>query len=138
MMIPGLMRHPASHAVLLSILVAGLTTGCLGLWRGDYYAGITNGGLDTCVPFNFDVSIEEGAQIRGLAATTYPWGTVSWEVTGAIVEGDIHLQTRAADPRAPQQLIRWGGSRRAISLEVTEEGTAPGCSAPRTAVLNRK
>jgi hypothetical protein len=54
------------------------------------------------------------------------------------VEGDIHLETRAADPRAPQQLVRWGGSRRAISLEVVEEGTAPGCSAPRTATLNRK
>jgi hypothetical protein len=137
-MIPGLTRQPASRAVLLSILVGGLTAGCLGLWRGDYYSGITNGGLDTCVPFNFDVSIEEGAQIRGLAATTYPWGTVSWDVTGVIVEGDIHLETRAADPRAPQQLIRWGGSRRAVSLVVTEETTGQGCSEPRTARLDRK
>jgi len=124
---------------LLFPIVAWLAAaGCIGLWRGDYYAGITNGGLDTCVPFNFDVSIEEGAQIRGLAATTYPWGTVSWNVTGVIVEGDIHLETRADDPRAPQQLIRWGGERRAVSLVVTEETTAPGCSGPRTARLDRK
>jgi hypothetical protein len=126
------------RVVLLVSIVGWLVAGCLGVWRGDYYAGITTGRVDTCVPFNFDVSIEEGAQIRGLAATTYPWGTVSWDVTGVIVEGDIHLETRAADPRAPQQLVRWGGSRRAISLEVVEEGTAPGCSAPRTATLNRK
>ena len=126
------------RAVLLVVIEAWLVAGCIGLWRGDYYAGITNGGLDTCPPFNFDVSVEEGARIRGLAATTYSWGTVSWEVTGVIVEGDIHLETRAADPRAPQQLVRWGGQRRAIALEVAEEGTAQGCSAPRTARLDRK
>ena len=125
--------------VLLFPIVAGLAAaGCIGLWRGDYYAGITNGGLDTCVPFNFDVSIEEGGRILGLAATTYPWGTVSWTVTGMIVDLDIHLETRADDPRAPQQLVRWQGKRRAIALQVTEEGTSQGCSAPRTATLNRK
>jgi hypothetical protein len=137
-MIGTAMARTTRRSILLAPLVAWLAAGCLGLWRGDYYAGITNGGLDACVPFNFDVSIEEGARIMGLAATTYPWGTVSWTVTGVIVEGDIHLETRADDPRAPQQLIRWGGSRRAISLEVTEEGTAPGCPGPRTATLNRK
>jgi len=115
-----------------------MAAGCIGLVRGDYYAGITNGGLDNCPPFNFDVSIEEGARIMGLAATTYPWGTVSWTVTGVIVEGDIHLETRADDPRAPQQLVRWKGQRRAISLEVAEETAGQACSAPRTATLNRK
>jgi hypothetical protein len=137
-MTPAPITRPTWRTLLLGPLMAWLAAGCIGLVRGDYYAGITNGGLDACLPFNFDVSIEEGARIRGLAATTYPWGTVSWDVTGVIVEGDIHLETRAADPRAPQQLIRWKGSRRAISLEVTEETTAPGCPAPRTAVLNRK
>jgi hypothetical protein len=126
------------RAVLLVPVVAWLVAGCIGLWRGDYYAGITSGGLDTCVPFNFDVSIEEGGRIMGLAATTYPWGTVSWTVTGMIVDGKIHLETRADDPRAPRQLVRWGGERRAIALEVAEETTAQGCSAPRTARLNRK
>jgi hypothetical protein len=126
------------RAVLLVPVVAWLVAGCIGLWRGDYYAGITSGGLDTCVPFNFDVSIEEGGRIMGLAATTYPWGTVSWNVTGMIVDGKIHLETRADDPRAPQQLVRWGGERRAIALEVAEETTAQGCSAPRTARLDRK
>ena len=122
----------------LPLMVGLLATGCIGLLRGDYYAGITNGGLDTCVPFNFDVSIEEGGRIMGLAATTYPWGTVSWNVSGMIVDGKIHLETRADDPRAPQQLIRWGGERRAIALEVAEEGAAPGCSGPRVARLDRK
>jgi hypothetical protein len=124
--------------VRLLPIVAWLLAGCIGLLRGDYYAGITNGGLDACPPFNFDVSIEEGGRIMGLAATTYPWGTVSWDVTGMIADGKIHLETRAADPRAPQQLVRWGGERRAIALEVAEEGTAEGCSAPRTARLDRK
>jgi hypothetical protein len=128
----------AWRVLLLGPLVAWLAGGCIGLLRGDYYAGITTGGLDVCVPFNFDVSIEEGGRIMGLAATTYPWGTVSWDVTGVVADGDIHLETRAADPRAPQQLVRWGGRRRAIALEVTEEGTAAGCPGPRTATLNRK
>ena len=125
-------------ARLLSPVAWLLAAGCIGLWRGDYYAGITNGGLDACVPFNFDVSIEEGGRIMGLAATTYPWGTVSWNVSGMIVDGKIHLETRADDPRAPQQLIRWGGQRRAIALDVTEETSAPGCPGPRTATLSRK
>src|SRR5262245_36524490 len=137
-MIVTAIARTARRWIVLGPLVAWLGTGCIGVWRGDYYAGITNGGLDTCPPFNFDVSIEEGARIQGLAATTYPWGTVSWSVTGVIVEGDIHLETRADDPRAPQQLVRWKGQRRAISLEVAEETAAQGCSAPRTATLNRK
>jgi hypothetical protein len=131
-------RLAVRRAVLIGPLVAWLAAGCIGVWRGDYFAGVTTGGLDTCPPFTFDVSVEDGARIRGLAATTYPWGTVSWEVTGVIVEGDIHLETRAADPRAPEQLVRWGGSRGAISLVVTEETTGQGCSEPRTARLDRK
>ena len=126
------------HVVMLVPAVAWLVAGCIGVWRGNYYAGMTTGGLDTCVPFNFDVSLDQGVRILGRAATTYPWGTVNWNVTGVIVEGDIHLETRTDDPRAPQQLVRWSGQRRAISLEVTEEGTAQGCSAPRTARLDQK
>ena len=131
-------RRAVWRAILAGPLVAWLVAGCLGVWRGDYFAGVTTGGLDTCRPFTFDVSVEDGARIRGLAATTYPFGTVSWTVTGVIVEGDIHLETRADDPRAPQQLIRWTGQRRAVSLVVTEETPAPGCSEPRTARLDRK
>ena len=127
----------AWRAVLLGTLVAWLATGCIGLWRGDYYAGLSTGGLDGCVPFNFDVSIEEGGRIRGLAATTHPFGTVSWDVSGMVTGRDILLEARTEDPRVADRLIRWRGRQQAISLEVTEEGSR-GCSQPRTARLNRK
>ena len=39
------------------------------------------------MPFNFDVSIEEGGSIRGVAATEHRWGTVSWDVSGAVTGG---------------------------------------------------
>ena len=64
-----------ARRAVLGALAAGLAAGCIGLWRGDYYAGMSSGGLEGCVPFNFDVSIEEGGRILGLAATTYPFGT---------------------------------------------------------------
>ena len=128
----------ARRALVPCLVAAWLVAGCIGLWRGDYYAGITGGGTEACVPFNFDVSIEEGGRIMGVAATTYPWGTASWTVTGMVTGTDIVLETRADDPRVPQQRVRWRGQRGAISLEVTEEAAAPGCPAPRTARLNRK
>jgi len=89
------------------------------------------------VPFDFDVSIEEGGRILGLAATAYRWGTVSWDVSGMVTGGDIVLETRTEDPRIPERLVRWRGRRRAVSLEVTEEG-AGRCPAPRSATLYRK
>jgi hypothetical protein len=128
----------AWHAALLGSLVAWLATGCIGLWRGDYYTGLSSGGLEGCVPFNFDVSIEEGGRIMGLAATTYPFGTVSWDVKGMVTDFNIVLETRTEDPRAPERLVRWRGRRGAISLEVTEEARTGSCPAPRTATLNRK
>jgi hypothetical protein len=128
----------ARRAAFAATIAAGLLTGCIGLWRGDYYAGRSSGGLDACVPFNFDVSIEEAGRIMGLAATTYPWGTASWDVTGQVTGLDIVLETRAQDPRVSQPVVRWRGKRHAISLEVTEEQAAAGCPAPRTATLNRK
>ena len=118
-------------------LAAWLATGCIGLWRGDYYAGLSSGDLEACVPFDFDVSIEEGGRILGLAATAYRWGTVSWDVSGMVTGGDIVLETRTEDPRIPERLVRWRGRRRAVSLEVTEEG-AGRCPAPRSATLYRK
>jgi hypothetical protein len=118
-------------------MTAALLTGCIGLWRGDYYAGRSSGGLGACVPFNFDVSIEEAGRIMGLAATTYDWGTASWDVVGQVTGLDIVLETKTQDPRVSPQVVRWKGQRRAISLEVTEEGSV-GCPAPRTATLNRK
>src|SRR5262245_53862852 len=123
------MTRPARRAVLLAALAACLATGCIGLLRGDYYAGISTGGLDACVPFNFDVSIEEGGRIRGLAATTYPFGTVSWDVSGMVTGLDIALETRTEDPRVAVRRLQWRGQRYPISLEVTEEGG--GCSPPR-------
>jgi hypothetical protein len=122
----------------LAATLATLLAGCIGLWRGDYYAGRSSGGLDACMPFNFDVSIEEAGRIMGLAATTYPWGTASWDVVGQVTGLDIVLETRAQDPRVSQPLVRWKGKRHAISLEVTEQEVSPGCPAPRTATLNRK
>jgi len=131
-------RWTVRHALLLGPLAAAwLVTGCIGLWRGDYYAGRTSGDLEECVPFTFDVSIEEGGRIRGLAATTYPWGTASWDVTGMVTGGEIVLETRTDDPRAPERMLRWRGSRGAVSLKVTEEGGGK-CAAPRSATLNRK
>jgi hypothetical protein len=127
----------AWRAAIAVPVTAALLTGCIGLWRGDYYAGRSSGGLDACVPFNFDVSIEEAGRIMGLAATTYSWGTASWDVIGQVTGLDIVLETKTQDPRVSPQLVRWKGQRRAISLEVTEEGSA-GCPAPRTATLNRK
>ena len=131
-------RWTVRLAVLLGPLAAAwLMTGCIGLWRADYYAGRTTGDLEECVPFNFDVSIEEGGRIRGLAATTYPWGTASWDVTGMVTGGEIVLETRTDDPRAPERMLRWRGSRGAVSLKVTEEGGGK-CAALRSATLNRK
>jgi hypothetical protein len=126
-----------ARRVVLGALAAGLATGCIGLWRGDYYNGLSTGGIDGCVPFNFDVSIEEGGRIMGVAATTYPWGTVSWDVTGRVTGWDILLETRTQDPRVPEQVLRWRGRQGAISLDVTEEGGGS-CSMPRTATLQRK
>lgn len=125
------------HAILLGSIAAWLLTGCIGLWRGDYYAGLSSGDLEACVPFNFDVSIEEGGRIMGLAATTFPWGTVSWDVRVMTEGGDIILETRTSDPRIADPLIRWRGHRRAVSLEVTEEG-GKGCRAPRSVTMHRK
>lgn len=127
----------ARRAVLLGGLTAWLAAGCIGLARGDYYAGRTTGDLEACVPFNFEVSIEESGRIYGLAATTYPWGTASWDVSGAITGLDIVLETRTEDPRVAERRLRWRGRRGAISLEVTEEGSQ-GCPAPRSATLYRK
>jgi hypothetical protein len=72
-----------------------------------------------------------------VAATTYPWGTVSWDVSGAITGGDILLETRTEDPRVAERRLRWRGRRHAVSLEVTEEGSQ-GCATPRSATLYRK
>jgi hypothetical protein len=127
----------ARRAILYGSLVVLLVTGCIGLWRGDYYTGLSSGDLEACVPFNFDVSIEEGGRIMGLAATTYPWGTVSWDVRGAVTGGDIVLETRTEDPRVAERLRRWRGRRGAVSLKVTEEGPG-GCPEPRSATLYRK
>ena len=125
------------RAVLLGALTVSLATGCIGLWRGDYYAGISSGDPDACVPFNFDVSIEEGGRIGGLAATTYRWGTVSWDVVGTVSGGDIVLETRTEDPRVTERRLGWRGRRGAVSLEVTETGGG-GCPTPRSATLHRK
>jgi hypothetical protein len=125
------------RSVLLVAVAGWLATGCIGLWRGDYYNGRSTGGIDGCVPFNFDVSIQEGGRIQGVAATTYPWGTVSWDVTGMVTGWDIVLETRTQDPRVPERVLRWRGRQGAISLDVTEEGGGA-CSMPRTATLQRK
>jgi hypothetical protein len=127
----------ARWAVLAGLLAAWLVTGCIGLWRGDYYAGLSSGDLEACVPFNFDVTIEEGGRIRGLAATDHRWGVVSWDVSGVVTGGDIVLETRTEDPRLPERRVRWRGSRHAVWLEVTEEGGG-GCPVPRRATLHRK
>jgi hypothetical protein len=128
----------ARRALVPCLLAAWLAAGCIGLWRGDYYAGITGGDTDACPPFNFDVSIEEGGRIMGLAATTYPWGTASWNVTGAVTGMDVALEARTDDPRVARPRVRWRGQRQAISLVVTEEAGSPGCAAPRSATLYRK
>jgi hypothetical protein len=127
----------ARRAFGLGALAASLTAGCIGLWRGDYYAGRSTGDLQACVPFNFDVSIEEGGRIAGLAATTYPWGTASWDVSGMITGGEILLETRTEDPRVAERRLWWRGRRHAVYLEVTEE-EGRGCPAPRSATLHRK
>jgi hypothetical protein len=114
-----------------------LVTGCIGLWRGDYYSGRSSGDLGDCVPFAFEVSIEEGGRIMGVAATTYTWGTVSWNVAGVVEGGDIVLETRTEDPRVAERLRRWHGRRGAVSLHVTDEGGS-GCPEPRSATLYRK
>jgi hypothetical protein len=128
----------AWRAVIAVPLTVAFLTGCIGLWRGDYYAGRSSGGMDACVPFNFDVSIEEAGRIMGLAATTYPWGTASWDVVGQVKDWNIMLETKTQDPRVSPQVVRWTGKRNAISLDVAEEASAAGCPAPRTATLNRK
>jgi hypothetical protein len=133
--LPGL--RAVRRAVWLNLAAAWLATGCIGLLRGDYYAGLSSGDLQACVPFNFDVSIEEGGRILGLAATTYPWGTASWDVSGMVTGTDVLLETRTMDPRVAEPRLSWRGRRGAISLEVTQEGSA-GCSAPRTVTLFRK
>jgi hypothetical protein len=134
-------QHPRlnreTRAVLGSLVALALLSGCIGLWRGDYYAGLSSGNIDQCVPFNFDVSIEEGGRIMGLAATTYPWGTASWNVVGEVTGGEIVLETRTDDPRVTERVRRWRGRRGAISLEVTEE-KSEGCPEPRSATLYRK
>lgn len=89
------------------------------------------------MPFNFDVSIEEGGRILGVAATEHPWGAVSWDVTGQVTGSDIVLETRTMDPRVPEPLLRWRGRRHAVWLEVTQEGSAV-CSTPRSVSLHRK
>jgi hypothetical protein len=129
----------ARRAILDGSLVILLVTGCIGLWRGDYFAGVSSGDFEPCVPFNFDVSIEEGGRIMGVAATTYRWGTVSWDVAGAVTGRDIVLETRTDDPRVAEglRLRRWRGRQGAVSLQVTEEGTG-GCPESRRATLYRK
>ena len=132
------MMRTARRAVLLGPLAAWLAAGCIGLWRGDYYAGRSSGDLETCLPFTFDVSIQEGGRIVGFAATTHSWGTVSWDVTGLVSGSDIVLETRTEDPRVPERLLRWRGRWRPISLQVTEEDGGGGCPAPRSVTLDRK
>jgi hypothetical protein len=128
---------PAIRALGGPFVTILLVSGCIGLWRGEYYAGPSSGNIEPCVPFNFDVSIEEGGRITGLAATTYRWGTVSWDVVGTVTGGEITLETRTEDPRVADRVRRWRGRRGAISLQVTEEGSE-GCPEPRTATLHRK
>jgi hypothetical protein len=81
---------------------------------------------------------EAGGRIMGLAATTCPWGTASWDVVGQVTDWNIVLETKTQDPRVSPQVVRWTGKRNAISLDVAEEASAAGCPAPRTATLNRK
>jgi hypothetical protein len=127
----------ARRAVWLGLAAAVLAAGCIGLLRGEYYAGRSSGD-QTCVPFNFDVSIEEGGRIVGVAATEHPWGATSWDVSGQKTGADVVLETRTMDPRVPEpRLLRWRGRWQAILLEVTQEGAA-GCSAPRKVSLHRK
>jgi hypothetical protein len=127
----------ARRAVLAGLAAAGLTTGCFGLWRGEYYEGRTGGDLDRCAPFRFDVSIEEGGQIRGAAHSEHPFGVVTWDVLGTVSDGDIALQTQTLDPRVPQRSVRWRGRRSLISLEVAEEAGGA-CPVPRRATLQKK
>ena len=124
------------RAVLAGALVAWLATGCF--IRGDYYAGRSSGDLEACVPFNFDVSIEEGGRIVGVAATEHQWGATSWDVSGQVTGVDVVLETRTMDPRVPEpRVLRWRGRWQAILLEVTQEGSS-GCSAPRSVSLHKK
>ena len=123
------------RAVLAGALVAWLATGCL--IRGNYYAGRSSGDLEACVPFNFDVSIEEGGRIVGVAATEHQWGATSWDVSGQVTGLDIVLETRTMDPRIPEPRLRWRGRQHAVWLEVTQEGGS-GCSAPRSVSLHKK
>ena len=125
------------RAMLAVPLVAWLATGCIGLLRGEYYAGRSSGDLEACKPFNFQVSIEEGGRLMGVAATEHEWGAVSWDVSGQVTGLDIVLETRTMDPRVPEPLLRWRGRRHAVWLEVTQEGGS-GCSAPRSVSLHRK
>jgi hypothetical protein len=134
--IPG--NRAWRRVILAAPLAAWLATGCIGLIRGDYYAGRSSGDLQTCVPFNFDVSIEEGGRILGVAATEHPWGATSWDVTGQRTGADVVLETRTMDPRVPEpRILRWRGRWQAILLELTQEGGG-GCATPRTVSLHRK
>jgi hypothetical protein len=134
----GSMVRTWRRALLAAPVAAWLVTGCIGLTRGNYYAGRSSGDLQTCVPFNFDVTVLEGGRIRGVAATEHPWGASSWDVTGQQTGADVVLETRTMDPRVPEpRVLRWRGRWQAILLEVTQEGDS-GCSAPRTVSLHRK
>ena len=128
-------RRPVLWVV---VLVALVLAGCFGLWRGDYYGGVTTGELEACVPFSFDLSIEEGGAIAGWATTEYRWGTVSWEIRGQVgPQGELRFETWTEDPRVAQRRLIWRESRHLARLEIAQEGGA-GCSAPRHATLHKK
>jgi hypothetical protein len=132
----SLVLRTRRRAALAGALVVWLATGCF--IRGDYYAGRSSGDLEACVPFNFDLSIEEGGRILGLAATEHPWGASSWDVSGQVTGVDVVLETRTVDPRVPEpRVLRWRGRWQVIRLEVTQEGNS-GCSAPRSVSLHKK
>jgi hypothetical protein len=117
-------------------LVAALGAGCIGLARGDIWAGISTGDLGPCPYFTLDL-VKDGDRIGGQAETQHDWGTTLWDVRGMVNGSQVTLETETGDPRVARRRLTWTGTFNPILWDLTLPPT-PDCPAPRVARLQRR
>jgi hypothetical protein len=127
----GRRRRPTLGLLLLFFVLSGC------LIRVGYWTGRSSSGPGTCVPFEFDLTLDEG-RIGGSATTEYEWGTVLWTAAGTLKEGKLAVETTTPDPRIPRQRIRWSGDGNILTGSLTEEVKDEACPAPRTVTFQRR
>jgi hypothetical protein len=128
-------RHGRGRLSLGLLLFFFVLSGCL--IRVGYWTGQSTSGPGTCVPFEFDLTLD-GNRIGGSATTEFEWGTVLWNVAGTLNEGKFAVETITPDPRVTRPRIRWSGDGNILTGSLTEDVKDEACPAPRTVTLQRR